>query len=185
MVSKEGWLTSRGGPKLRKDLSLLPEIMLIDHLDDIWDLSHAPPHHIIPQNGFLDYCEINSTKRKDVDFIKPDNVSKKSKLVGLPKLDTVSEEILNTPRTSCAGTCLSCNGYFQRLDRHMLTHSGERPFACTECPERFRQRIHLKRHMERHERVSSHPCLYCGKVLTRKDKLEHHMKQTCKVLREY
>ncbi|KAK3924374.1 Zinc finger protein 746 [Frankliniella fusca] len=152
-----------------------------DTQDDGWNLGHASPHDIMPLNGFLDNQIIDRERiNQEVDVTENNNLTMQCPL-GL----NTNSSLEDTPRTGCSGTCLQCNGFYQRLDRHMLTHSGERPFACKKCPERFRQRIHLKRHMERHERISCHACLYCGKVLTRRDKLQHHMKKTCKVLREY
>ena len=35
------------------------------------------------------------------------------------------------------------------LKRHMLIHTGEKPFHCTECHTRFRRKQHLKVHINR------------------------------------
>jgi len=45
--------------------------------------------------------------------------------------------------------CEVCGKYFARdLKRHMMTHTGERPFQCSYCPNvpRFRLKAHLKSH---------------------------------------
>lgn len=32
----------------------------------------------------------------------------------------------------------------------MRTHTGERPYACPQCPQRFVQKVHLKSHFRSH-----------------------------------
>ena len=46
--------------------------------------------------------------------------------------------------------CKVCGKIFAKdLKRHMLTHTGERPFQCSYCPNvpRFRLKAHLKSHL--------------------------------------
>ena len=46
--------------------------------------------------------------------------------------------------------CKYCGKGFQtpyNVVRHERTHTGERPFACSLCPQAFNQREVLKRHV--------------------------------------
>ncbi|XP_062857582.1 zinc finger protein 770 [Trichomycterus rosablanca] len=48
--------------------------------------------------------------------------------------------------------CLKQFDFFSKLQRHLLTHSGERPFSCAVCKKAFRQASHLKAHLRCHSR---------------------------------
>jgi len=46
--------------------------------------------------------------------------------------------------------CSKVFGRQQHLKRHILTHTGERPYPCTLCDKRFRRSEHLKHHLASH-----------------------------------
>lgn len=55
--------------------------------------------------------------------------------------------------------CSQCSSRFlckSKLDRHMLTHSGHKPFACF-CGKRFNQKSALKNHTRRHLKKGDAP----------------------------
>lgn len=48
--------------------------------------------------------------------------------------------------------CYVCSKTFNRiysLDRHMMIHTGERPFPCKYCPYKANQKIVLQKHISR------------------------------------
>ncbi|XP_070835498.1 zinc finger protein 770-like [Chaetodon trifascialis] len=47
-------------------------------------------------------------------------------------------------------TCLKCFPSVSKLQRHMMTHTGQRPFRCEVCGKRFRQKTHLRVHCRTH-----------------------------------
>lgn len=49
--------------------------------------------------------------------------------------------------------CLSCKystAVLTNIRRHVLIHTGERPYQCNHCGKKFRQKEHLKGHVTKH-----------------------------------
>lgn len=60
-------------------------------------------------------------------------------------------ENLIDPHRPCR--CNLCKKSFKRqddLNRHLRTHTGEKPFVCIECERRFMRSDHLKKHIKTH-----------------------------------
>ncbi|XP_034381478.1 zinc finger protein 850-like isoform X2 [Cyclopterus lumpus] len=53
-------------------------------------------------------------------------------------------------RTHQCRACLKCFPSVSKLQRHTLTHTGQRPFGCEICGKRFRQKTHLRVHCRTH-----------------------------------
>ena len=74
-------------------------------------------------------------------------------------------------------SCVLCHQRFalyQNLKTHMDIHSGVKPFKCTFCTKSFSRDRGLKRHMLVHSGDKPHSCEECGKEVTTSHSLKMH-----------
>ncbi|XP_062853969.1 POZ (BTB) and AT hook-containing zinc finger 1 [Trichomycterus rosablanca] len=78
--------------------------------------------------------------------------------------------------------CDLCGKVFRdvyHLNRHKLSHSGEKPYACPVCGLRFKRKDRMSYHVRSHDGAVGKPyvCQSCGKGFSRPDHLNGHIKQ--------
>ncbi|XP_055308316.1 gastrula zinc finger protein XlCGF52.1-like [Sitodiplosis mosellana] len=87
----------------------------------------------------------------------------------------------NGKRHKCS-LCDYDTNFSADLKKHMLKHTGERPFPCSVCQKRFTQKQHLQSHMKTHVDEFLFSCSNCSQGFHRsEEKVEHE--SGCKVRR--
>nr|XP_026486539.1 zinc finger protein 709-like [Vanessa tameamea] len=74
--------------------------------------------------------------------------------------------------------CTQCPKKFsimQLLQIHIRTHTGERPFKCQNCPKAFKHKAALNRHNRVHTGVKPYSCPHCNKSFTQSNSMKYHI----------
>ncbi|XP_064092710.1 zinc finger and BTB domain-containing protein 14-like isoform X21 [Macrobrachium nipponense] len=75
--------------------------------------------------------------------------------------------------------CQHCSyktSILSNLRRHILRHTGEKPFACPYCPYRASRKDFLKDHINAHTDTRPHACPYCPYKASQKTNLNGHIR---------
>lgn len=82
-----------------------------------------------------------------------------------------------------AVVCTVCQRKFScrdSLKRHMMVHTGERPFVCTICSKTFTNTFNLKTHSRRHTQEKPYKCELCGCAFGYPGVLKNHLEKVHK-----
>ncbi|XP_066252871.1 zinc finger protein 675-like [Euwallacea similis] len=73
-------------------------------------------------------------------------------------------------------TCPHCGKKVRDLKKHMLTHTGQKPYICQYCNKGFTSTYALKVHTRQHTNERPYTCNYCGDAFPQKVSLMTHLK---------
>ncbi|XP_051962365.1 zinc finger protein 64-like [Xyrauchen texanus] len=120
-------------------------------------------------------CQIPSS------HISPRNAGAKVKKSLSKTQKTPSKKLkpaLTQKRHTCTFTgCTFKTQHGQKdMERHLLTHTGERPFECELCHKRFSRRDKLNLHSRLHTGEKPHKCKYCSYAAADSSSLKKHLR---------
>ncbi|XP_051954979.1 zinc finger protein 770 [Xyrauchen texanus] len=113
--------------------------------------SYSPKHLSLQQSNT---CSTDKPKSTATDLIKTESDTAS---ITVPKY--VSERYLKMikyPQGYRCPTCSKCFKALSKLKRHILIHTGRKPFKCTVCAKAFQQKAYLKIHKCKAEYRTEH-----------------------------
>ncbi|XP_060793366.1 zinc finger protein 64 isoform X2 [Neoarius graeffei] len=95
----------------------------------------------------------------------------------LLRANTLPREIWLTLMHNLLLGCTFKTQYGQKdMERHMLTHTGDRPYECELCHKRFSRRDKLNLHSRSHTGEKPHKCKHCAYAAADSSSLKKHLR---------
>ncbi|XP_050728488.1 broad-complex core protein isoforms 1/2/3/4/5-like isoform X27 [Eriocheir sinensis] len=157
-MSGDGYKEENSGGDLGGDLSNdLPEFLQQAASGALASTSASYHHAFAGPSGF----------QPDVSGWQGDSQSLPGSFSGLGFQQPSSQDNPPGALGSEEAECPACGKTFrgsnrrQKVARHVLTHTGLRPFCCIHCPYRATQKAHIKRHLQRRHGKSGQSLRFC------------------------
>ncbi|XP_075699653.1 zinc finger protein 770 [Rhinoderma darwinii] len=92
----------------------------------------------------------------------------------LHRCDFMNVTSVKKTKAPCCEFCEKVFPSRSKLERHLMIHTGQKPFTCALCGKAFRQKTHLKIHLLTHSQEKPFECSQCAKSFKIPEKLLKH-----------
>jgi len=145
------------------------------------DTNSPPERRQTSDEGEVSRCETGEEDKSntsgldigDTNYVGDTNVESSSDKVIHPKSNRPThsgDEPSNPPSKQCSKGFRNKN----KIKRHELTHTGEKPFQCSLCDKWFTRKQDVKRHKLTHTGEKPFQCSFCDKQFSQKEKAQRH-----------
>ena len=144
---------------------------LVNHNPSVEKVARLTEYHDMPEDKYIE---------ADLYFVTIGEMSESEiKYQGKPHKIKLPEQV--SPRNP-QHSCTICQKSFQsnrHLERHVRSHTGEKPFACDLCGKAFSVKSNAKVHRRQHTGERPFKCQSCGKAFMYQSSLSQHKKKGC------